>query len=533
MNIRNACEWLIIVSVVAGNVASAQGWPSAAAPQAASAAVPFVPPGVDDPVYAYECPPPPSNMESIYAQLLPSDRGWCYDYDSRLDLTLRQMLAGAWFRLEYLQGSVYRDDGNLLGAPTAITTGASGPSLTTFDYFQRFAITRLEFDPAVPGVATVADPTQQFAVIYSDGLTTSLAQVPTTRSVRWNNAQGIRGSFGFPVTDRIGIESRWWNLGNASDTISTGPFPADGTVTNSVRVARPGTTGSGTQNYWQNPALLGPNGSLRTSFLATTLTTNGAPGSGLIIYDSAFHSFYSSSLWTGDADIVYNLKIPEQGWRVQTILGYRHEQFDEHLNFGGTFSNNPLGRQPTTTGTGLPSLTGSAVPPAVGYVTALGTLTDPVSNSFDSSVDNSRNQAQFGLRLEWAHKGITLGAQEKIALGVNSVDSVLAVQNVRDPGNSSLGTVDDPALTVTSANSSVFAPTSDLELYLKLRMADWCNFRIGWQLVWMGKVGVADQGIRYNQTVAGGVSTADVAAQIGYKDRVFSLLTLGGEILLP
>jgi hypothetical protein len=520
MNIRNACEWLIIISVVAGNVASAQGWPNAAVPQSVPGAIPFIPPGVDDPAYAYECPPPPS-MDSIYAQLLPSDRGWCYDYDSRLDLTLRQMAAGAWFRLEYLGGSVYRDDGNLLGAPTAITTAASGPALTTQDAFQQFAIARLQYDPAVPGTATVADPSQQFAVVYSDGATTSLAQVPTTRSIRWNHAQGIRGSFGFPITDRIAIESRWWNLGNASDTISIGTFPADGTITSSAQLTFPGTT----TRVWQNPALIGANGALQTSFLATTLTTNGAAGSGLIIYDSAFHSFYSSSLWTGDADIVYNLKIPEQGWRVQTILGYRHEQYDEHLNFGGSFSNNPLGR--------VPPVNAALVPSATGYVTTVGTLTDPVSNSFDSSVDNSRNQAQFGLRLEWAHKGITLGAQEKIALGVNSVDSVLAVQNVRDPGNSTLGTIDDPALTLTSAHSSVFAPTSDLELYLKLRMAEWCNFRVGWQLVWMGKVGVADQSIRYNQTVAGGVSTADVAAQIGYKDRVFSLLTLGGEILLP
>jgi hypothetical protein len=44
-----------------------------------------------------------------------------------------------------------------------------------------------------------------------------------------------------------------------------------------------------------------------------------------------------------------------------------------------------------------------------------------------------------------------------------------------------------------------FAPTVDLGLYVEAHPAHWLTLRFGWNLIWMGRVAMADHSIRFNE----------------------------------
>lgn len=515
MNVRVPFEWLIVFSVVAGSTSVAQDWlppqPVTGLPDSSMAPIQYGPPGspgTQDYFQSFSSPPP--SQQDVYAQLLPDDRGWAYDHDSRIDLRIRQMLEDTWIRVEYLGGTLIRDAGRTLGEPI----NAANPAVA-------------------PGPAgDVADPSQQFQVLFTPVTTGTgnrtpignqipLAQVPTTHDLSWKHAQGIRGSFGIPVTDNSWIEGRFWSFGNVSASIPVDGFPPSPN-TNSVLITNDTSQSTfiGSTTLVMNPALFGANSNIKNSLLATTLTTNGQPGSTMIVYDTSFHSLYSAQLWAADADIVFNLITPERGFRLLPILGYRHEEYSERFSFGGTFLNQQVGRVGTTLTTAQTN----------GYL-GQTLLANPVSNSIASNVYNYRDQIEFGARNEFKTRWVTLGAEERFGLGSNIIRSEVAVQNVRNPGNP---TISDPANSTTKARDVIFAPTFDLELYTKVTLTNWCNFRIGWNMVWMGDMGVSDQSIRFNEVSnATGGTDADVSARIGTRNRVISALTIGGEIILP
>lgn len=476
MNVQVKFERLIAIILLAGGTAFAQ-----------------VPPAPGPMTGSIQCPPPEAYYRNaapnfmappdLYAELLPQDRGGAYDCDSRLDLTFREMLRGSWLRLEYLHGFIQRDDSRVLGSPIDVANPAplGGP---------------------IRDIANVAD---QFMILFADssnlvtGTAARYAVVPTTRNVDWHNAQGMRGSFGIPVLDVAWLEASFWGYANQHGKLQTPPSPAP--LFNAI-----GSTTALDDDG--NILHLGPNGNPVTTFLATTLTTDGVPGSRLILYDAGFRSSYESRLRSGNVDLVLNWKTPTMGWRAQPIIGYRHDQYDEGLAFGGAFDNRS------------------------GYLDGVGILATPQTNLIASQVINHRDQVEFGMRNELATRFFTLGAQEKFALGSNFARGTVNTSNLREPGTD--GTLDDPAWTVSRDSRMSFAPTFDLDIYAKIPLTPWMNFRVGYNLNVLGNLAVADRSLRLNEVSDGlGGTLPDVTSRLRSGTRVVTALTIGGEIILP
>jgi len=473
MNIHVRFEWLIVLAVLAGGTVWAQG-PSAPAPIQLPPANAYY--GGSNPNFI--APP------NLYDELLPQAHGGAFDNDSRLDLSVREMFRGSWLRLEYLQGYTQRDDSRVLGSPIDVA------------------------DPAPLGgpAQDVANVANQFLVIFADssnlttGTASAYAQVPTTKGVSWHDAQGMRGSFGIPVLDAVWLEAGFWGYANQRGQLRTPPIPANSPFAN-------GDTEIIDSDG--NVIPQGPHYTNITTFLATTLTTDGVPGSRLILYDAGFASSYESRLRAGSVDLVLNWKAPELGWRAQPIIGYRHEQYDETLAFGGAFDNRS------------------------GYLDGIGVLATPETNFISSKVINQRDQIQFGMRNELALRFVTLGLQEKFAIGSNVVRGTVNTSDLREPGTIP-GSLDDPDWTNSTDRRVVVAPTFDLDVYAKIRMTSWMNLRVGYSLIVMGNLGVADQSLRLNEVSDGaGGTIPDVTSQLRFGHRVVSALTVGGEIVLP
>lgn len=472
INVRFPCKWLFVASVMAGRLASGQDWQPAAqyaGYPAMNSANNVMPTGYGTPPqsagYGYD--PYGAGQEfqpvdsSLYDELLPADRGFRYQEPSRLDLHVRQMLRGTWGRIEYLHGGMRTSDSVVLGTPINIPADPLDPLSTPY---------------------VVNDPAEQFEIFNTADNFVGLAQVPTTDSVRWKNAQGIRGSFGVPLTDLVTLEGRFWRYEDQATTLDTPRIPPLSTN--------------------------GAHGTINSTFLATSLTTDGLPGSTLILYDAGFASSYTNTLKAGDVALVFNWKNPDEGWRLQPILGYRHEDYSERLSFGGAFDNRS------------------------NYLDGVGIIATQ-TNGISSNVRNIRDMMELGMRTEWQRGFLTLGVQERLAFGSNIARADVRTMNLREPG-SVPGTIDDPDMTVDQREKTTFAPSFDLDVYARIQVNHWLSFRVGYNLLWLGGIGAADRSIRFNEVSDGlGGTVGDVGANIKYSDRTVSALTIGGEIILP
>lgn len=447
-------EWLIIASIFMGQLAYAQGESPAyygGGMPAGGDAYQFYP----APGYG---PPDPG---ALYAELLPADRALTYpeDFGSRSAITTKEMFRGTWLRLEYLQGNFSHEGGRVLGEPIVVTSVV---------------------DPTV--TVSIPDPSQQFSVFNTTGDFVGLAEVPTSFNIRWRNAQGIRGSFGIPVAKAFSIEGRLWQYEDQEASLNTPRFPPLSTS--------------------------GIIGTVNSTFLATSLTTDGIPSGEVILYDAGFSSSYTSSMKAGDVALVFNWKNPDQGWRMQPILGYRHEEYSEGLGFGGSFDNRSN------------FLDGAGIIPTE-------------SNWIQSNASNQREMMEVGMRTEWQKGNLTFGVQERIAFGSNIAKTAVHTSNLREPG-SIPGTIDDPEWTTSTERRTTFAPSFDLDVYANLQVNRWLSLRVGYNLIWLGGIAAADQSIRFNQISDGmGGTLPDVGSNLNYSNRTVSALTIGGEIILP
>lgn len=224
------------------------------------------------------------------AELLPPlrDRGFFYDFDSALDLSIREEIRGMRFKLEYLNWSVSSPDRTLFGAP----------------------------------LANVPNPNEQFDVFLPD-FTVPLppridsAFVPDTENLGdFNKQDGFKGTFSFPVWHGS-VESSFWILEDEQIRFD---------ATNLVR---------------PDPALGGfpfPLFDDRPGFIATSLLTNGGLGNLVILYDE-YQATYKNRVWSGDVNYYFRLETTPYPWVVEPSLGYKYVNYNEYFNQTGLFDN--------------------------------------------------------------------------------------------------------------------------------------------------------------------------------------------------
>ena len=421
------------------------------------------------------CPP------ELEADLFPKQRVFS-EVTSPLHIAAKDRFAGSWMNVEYMFARVNHHGNRTLGEPI--------------------------LDTVTNGIELV-DIREQFPILFADGITTGDAFVPNSSSVGWKNMNGIRGSFGIPIDDRSWIEGRVWSLEEQQGSLVTPSIPPT------------------------DPFLSDVFGQPVVQFIATTFTTDGAPGTTVALYDQSFQSSYITNVWSAELNHVQDLRIPFDGWKLQSIMGYRHEEYSERLTFGGTFTNV------------------SGVFTDGNVIT--GPLATPQSNEIDSKVHNFRHALQFGFRSEMKQKWLTLGVEPKVAFGLAQVRSRVNAQNVREPGNPDRGVMDglgnllppeimDPASVVTSDRHLAFAPSADLNVYAKFDLTHWLKFKVGYNFAWLGNVGVADSQFTLNEIsdpnedpVNGPLlpGTADVRYTESKGHRTISAVTFGAEIIFP
>ena len=471
--------FLLACCLMAANV-QAQDWsaagymPSAYSPQGPVTQATYGPPpgyGVPYSAGPMYSPPhgygPPQGSPQVTTELVPdaydSFHNIFYDNDSRLDLYIREVAQGTWMRLEYLNYNISGPQSVPLGVP----------------------------------LQDVEDPTQPFEITGTDDTTILFAKVPRVQGVSLDSLDGIRGSFGIPVTKHAWIEGSAWGLTKATSSIATDALPFTGPLGNGA--------------FGQDPIRL----------LATTLYDNGSAGSRILIYDQEFTSAVRTAVWSGEVNMVYNLITPQDGLRLQPLVGYRHLQFTDELQFGGSFSN-------------ISDLdTGAAV------------TTDPISNNIQSRANNVQDGVHLGFRSEIVGGWLTLGVEPKFGLSSNRTSATVRTDNLREafidprtanPPDVRLFSLTDPT-TITTSSRTELSPSFDLGVYAKLQVNEWLKLKVGYNLLWLGRLSTAENNIYYNDD---GDTTDDasntpgvVVQQTRFTDRVIDGFSIGGEILLP
>ncbi len=211
----------------------------------------------------------------IQEQLLPESRQSVFDFQSDLNIDLRDVVEGSWIKVEYIFANFERPGDTLLGAPLGLVENP-----------------RVPFSVLVPGLqeplARVAD----------------LSQINTTGENGYRTTFGLRSFRGFDV------EGSYFAMQDMTSKFDVGPLPGD-------PVFFPG----------------------ESEFYATSLLDDGERGSRVILYDHSFDVYYQSQFWSGDLNIVLDSLSPDTGVQFKPLMGFRFQAYDETLVQHGRFDN--------------------------------------------------------------------------------------------------------------------------------------------------------------------------------------------------
>ena len=319
-------------------------------------------------------------------------------------------------------------------------------------------------------LANIPEPREPFDVILPNGTITT-AQVLDTSSINFDNINGLRGTWGVPLAFGS-IETMVWGTENSTSRINTDLLPATDPLQD-------------------------------TEVIATSLLTNGVPGSSVILYDASFKGFYSTEIFSAESNIYYNYRNPRLGLRILPVAGFRFVDYDEALVQRGVYDNN------------------SGLNPG-------GILIDPLVRQIESDVDNDLYALQTGLRTEFVHQHFTLGVEPKVALALNHYEATVSTFDLRD---SPFDPVVDDGITKSVESQNLLAPYFDLSLYAKVHLSQSFHLRVGWNYTMFTNMSRADDNIFYNDN---GIENPPAVTARGSEESLgVSTFTLGGEFILP
>ena len=207
---------------------------------------------------------------------LPDDRGPWHKFDEQIALTLKDVVADSWVRVEYLQGNFQRPGNSLLGAP----------------------------------LINVPNPNQPFFVTAGP-LVDAQALVPSTSQLELRAQNGVRTTFCINSFRDFSLEASYVGLQDMRSGFRLVPTDLDpDDFPGAVR------------------------------FYATSVLNAGVPGSTVILYDRSFEAAYKAQYWSGEVNVLFNDHTPAMGLRVRPLLGFRYNSYAEDLVQHGEFDNN-------------------------------------------------------------------------------------------------------------------------------------------------------------------------------------------------
>ncbi len=352
----------------------------------------------------------PSNGPWPYEDELLPDHAPILDFDIFVDLGMKDLFAGTWVQTEYLNANFQGPGNALLGGP----------------------------------ISTVPNPREPFLIQAGD-LVETRAIVPDGTLFDMDSRNGIRTTIGIESIKGISLVGSWVGL----STISTGNRLRPGGVDPEI-------------NPEAFDLFLFPN---NARFFATSVT-----GDRLILYDHAFEALLKAHYWSGEVNILADYHVPDSGFRMRPLIGFRYNDFDESIEQHGEFTNSS-GIDPTS-----------------------GVLTDPLRNTILSSTRNQMIMGQVGFQAELVDKWFTIGVTPKIAMGANLIHTHVFTSDLRD---SNITEAVDDGVTSVSDNYSRFGANFDLSGHVKVHVNPWLSLTASMYYWYMPNVSRAHSSIIY------------------------------------
>lgn len=514
-------------------------------------------------------PLPTGPGRTIYEQL-PDDQGWLYE-DTPLERMLKNTFRHAYFRTDYLLWSVSKPGNNLIGSDTAIigfddiTRGGleNDPATNTFAY-PNGALDPFVFQPFI-------DPTTPFQVSNPIDLNNSLIAVvqPTLNDVDVDNNNGIRLTFGLPVDNLGTFEASVFALqtsnspifraqtqqydiydsngndifGEVFTPLTVGEFDRDGDgITDEVvdsfqafaipilidgQVPQPGVANPNNTpgvTGAQLPPITNPlspgtfnNPNSDPNFPGGIQATPGRGDNFRIVWAirdpnnpggflSTYSAFLKTSVWGSEANFIGETWDPGSPLSFRPFAGFRYLYFAEDFRQSGLYTD-------------------VVVDPNTNAVTETN-----INRRIDATTINNLYGPQIGFRSELTSRWLTIGAQPKVMMGVNTYKANLQTENIlRDTD------VDQ----FLSQNESTFGVIGDLEAYTRLHLTEYISLHVGYNLMWAGMLTRPYDNIIYNANtvqIPNGDGTvtnrydSDFKLDVKYSGALLQGFNVGGEI---
>ena len=307
------------------------------------------------------------------------------------------------------------------------------------------------------------DPTNVPVNDRSTGTPIGLGVVPTLDSVRLNGVNGFRGTFGLPV--------------------GPGAFEASAFVFQSV---------ANSLNLTDQIQPVDPDFPFSmATFVAQPVLVEGAPSSASLVYDVSYQAVLKTSVWGTEANYIFAPPNAGAGdfFTFSPLVGFRYFNYRESLNQTGVYE-----------------------------FTDDGITFRPVTSRIDASTVNNSFGPQIGLRTELTVSRLTLGAEPKVMLGLNSYKANLFTQNILSDT--------EPVLNIHDKETT-FGPLADLKLYSRLALNQNLHVFASYNLLWAGMLTRPANNIVYNTSVITGAGAFQ--QNVRTTDAVLQGLSVGAE----
>lgn len=313
-----------------------------------------------------------------------------------------------------------------------------------------------------------ADPRNPANVPVNDratGAPIGFGVVPTLDSIQLRGNNGFRGTFGIPVGPGAFEASAFIFATNSSNL----------NLTNQIK-----------------PRDLNDPFSFAT-FVAQPVLVEGAPSIQSLVYDVSYQAQLTTKVWGTEANYIFAPPNAGAGdfLTFSPLVGVRYFNFQERLNQTGVYEQSD----------------GAVIPTFVA-----------VTSRIDSSTINNSYGPQIGFRSEVNISRLTLGAEPKVMLGLNSYRTTLFTQNILSNTEPNLSVID---------TKTTFGPLADLKLYSRFALSQNLHVFAAYNLLWAGSVTRPYNNVVYNTSVIAG--TGAFQQNTRSTDVVLQGLSVGAE----
>lgn len=310
-------------------------------------------------------------------------------------------------------------------------------------------------DPRVPANVPVND--------RITGAPIGLGVVPTLDSFRLEGNNGFRGTFGIPVGPGA-LEASAFIFATSSGRLD---------LTDRIKPVDP-----------DDPFSV-------ATFVAQPVLVEGAPSIESLVYTDSYQTVLKTNVWGTEANYIFSPPNANAGdfWTFSPLVGIRYFNFRETLNQTGVyqFSDDLINFR-------------------------------PVTSRIDASANNNSYGPQIGFRSELNISRLTLGAEPKVMLGVNSYRATLFTQNILSDAEPNLSLVD---------KETTFGPLADLKVYSRFAVSQNLHVFAAYNLLWAGMLTRPYSNIIYNTSVITGAGAFQQHVQA--TDAVLQGLSVGAE----